>query len=78
MTIFLDLPVKQALERIQRDRFHTELYEKEERLTKVREKYFEAFEKLKCSETVAVIDADSSVETIADKVWERVSPLFEK
>ena len=43
-----------------------------------REKYFEAFEKLKCSETVAVIDADSSVETIADKVWERVSPLFEK
>ena len=78
ITVFLDLPVKRALERIQRERFHTELYEKEERLTKVREKYFEAFEKLKCSENVAVIDADNSVEVIADKVWEKVSPLFTK
>lgn len=76
ITIFLDLPVKRALERILRDRFHTELYEKEERLTKVREKYFEAFEKLKSSENIAVIDADDSVEAIGDKVWEKVSGLL--
>jgi len=78
VTIFLDLPVKRALERIQRERFHTELYEKEERLTKVRKKYFEAFDKLKCTENVAVIDADNNVENIADQVWEKVSPLFMK
>lgn len=78
VTVFLDLPVKRALERIQRERFHTELYEKEERLTKVREKYFEAFEKLKCSENVAVIDADDSVENIAEKIWGKVSGLFIK
>ena len=76
LTVFLDVPVKKALERIAQNRFHTELFEKEERLTAVREKYFEAFEKLKDVENVAVIDADADVDSVFERVWEVVSPLF--
>lgn len=76
VTVFLDIPVKTALERIQRERFHTELFEKEERLVKVRAKYFEAFEKLKDSENIVMIDADDSVNHIEEKIWEKVSIYF--
>lgn len=45
---------------------------KKSRLVKVREKYFEAFEKLKEEERVIVIDGNRSVQEIADDIWERV------
>lgn len=70
VTIFLDVPVQKALERISRGRFHTELFEKEERLTKVREKYFEAFERLRDVEEVVIVDADGDVDQIAERVWD--------
>ena len=73
VTVFLDVPVKKALERIEKNRFHKELFEKEERLTKVREKYFEAFDKLKDTENIAVIDADADEETVFERIWEAVS-----
>ena len=38
--IFLDIPVSTAMARIAKNRLHTELYEKEERLTAVRANYF--------------------------------------
>ena len=76
ITIFLDVPVKKALERIEQGRFHKELYEKEERLIKVREKYFEAFDKLKNTENIAVVNADDDAEIVAKKIWDIVSDLF--
>lgn len=75
-TIFLDVPVRRALERIGQNRSHTELFEKEDRLTATREKYPEAFERLRDRETVAVIDAGGDVETVAERVWAAVSHLF--
>ena len=75
-TIFLDVPVRRALERIGQNRSHTELFEKEDRLTATREKYLEAFERLRDKETVAVIDAGGDVETVAERVWAAVSHLF--
>lgn len=71
-TIFLDVPVQKALERIQSNRFHTELFEKEERLLKVRENYFKAFDKLKHLETVKIINADADPQTVADRIWQVV------
>ena len=76
ITVFLDVPVKKAVERLAKGRFHTELFEHEERLTKVREKYFEAFEKQKDCERVAVIDADADAETIAQRVWSAVQEIL--
>ena len=75
-TIFLDVPVRRALERIGRNRTHTELFEKEERLTATREKYLEAFARLRDTETVLTVDADADADTVAERVWAAVSHLF--
>ena len=77
LNIFLDIPVDVALERISKNRLHTELYEKEERLLAVRENYFKAFEKTRGVEQVAVIDANAPAEVVADRVWEAVRQVIE-
>ena len=76
LNVFLDIPVKSAMERIYSGRFRTELYETEERLTAVRAKYFEAFDKLRDVENVAVIDADADIHTVGESIWNTVSRLF--
>lgn len=75
LTIFLDVPVERALERIRRGRDHVELYEEEHRLRAVRENYFRAFQRLRGAERVAVIDGDGDEAAIARRVWEAVSAL---
>ena len=74
--IFLDIPVSAAMARISKNRLHTELYEKEERLTAVRANYFKVFEQLKGVEQVAVIDADADVDTVAQRVWDAVQAVL--
>ena len=76
VTIFLDITAERAMQRINQERFHTELFETEERLKLVREKYFEAFAKLKDVENVAVIDADADAETVAERIWEKLSGVM--
>lgn len=75
-TIFLDVPVRRALERIGRNRSHTELFEREDRLTATREKYLEAFARLRETEAVLAVDADADADTVAERVWAAVSHLF--
>lgn len=75
-TVFLDVPVRRALDRIGRNRSHTELFEREDRLAAVRAKYLEAFDRLKGSEKVIVIDADADADTVAERVWGAAAPLF--
>lgn len=72
-TIFLDLPVETAMERIRKTRAHTELYEKEERLRKVRANYLSAFALLQKKERVLTLDASQPVDKLADAVWSAVS-----
>lgn len=76
LNIFLDIPVELALERIAKNRLHTELFEKEDRLRATRAKYFEAFEKLKDTERVAIIDANAPVDVVAQRVWDAVSKVL--
>lgn len=76
LTVFLDIPVETAISRIRRDRFLTELYETEERLTAVRSKYFEAFEKLKDVENVAIIDAAADPDAVQQRIWQSVAGIF--
>ena len=73
-TIFMDISAKTAMERITSGRDHIELYEKEERLNAVREKYFEAFEKLKNDEKVYIVDASKSAEDISEEIWNVLEP----
>ena len=76
VNIFIDVNPDTAIERIARNRFHQELFEKKSRLVKVREKYFEAFEKLKETEKVIIIDGNKSKQDIADDIWEKIKPYL--
>jgi len=76
VTIFLDIPVDEALKRIEKNRFHKEIFEEKERLRQVRDNYFKAFDKLRDVENVVVIDADADIETIGERIWEIVSKLY--
>ncbi|MBQ3426227.1 MAG: dTMP kinase [Clostridia bacterium] len=76
-TVFLDIPVETAMERINSNRSRKELYEKADRLAKVRAKYFEAFDKLRDVETVEVVDANADADTVEERIWAAVSKYFE-
>ncbi len=76
ITIFIDVNPDNAVERIAKNRFHQELFEKKSRLIKVREKYLEAFEKLKDEENIVIIDGDRSQEEIAEEIWDKVKNYF--
>ena len=76
VTVFIDVDPDIAVERIARNRAHQELFEKKSRLVKVREKYFEAFEKLKDTEKVVIVDGNRSPEEIAEDIWKEIGSLI--
>lgn len=76
VNIFIDVNPDTAIERIARNRFHQELFEKKSRLVKVREKYLEAFVKLKESERVIIVDGNRSKQEIADDIWDKIKPYL--
>ena len=74
--IFIDTDPVTALGRISEGRPSTELFENEKRLTEVRDRYFELFEKFKDTENIIVIDGTKSIGKISDDIWENVSKYF--
>lgn len=76
LTVFLDVPVNTALERIRKNRFVEEIFDREDRLRRTRELYFQAFERLKDVERVAVVDGSGTQEQVAQRIWAAVSPHF--
>ena len=75
-TVFIDVEPDTALERIAKNRFHKELFEKKSRLIQVREKYLEAFEKQKSLENIIVVDGNRPPEAIAEAIWEQLEKYF--
>lgn len=79
VNIFIDIDPDAAMERIAKNRFHQELFEKKSRLIKVREKYMEAFEKLKDVENIVIIDGNRSEEEISEEIWKNtISRLWNR
>ncbi len=76
VTIFIDVNPDTAIERIAKNRFHQELFEKKSRLIKVREKYLEAFEKLKEEENYIIIDGNRPPHEIEEQIWNDVKSYF--
>lgn len=76
VTVFIDISPDVAMERITKNRFHQELFEKKSRLTKVKERYEEAFERMKDTENIVVVDGNKSVEEISDDIWEKLKTYF--
>lgn len=72
LTVFLDVPVDVALERIRKNRFVEEIFDHEDRLRRTRELYFQAFERLRDVENVAVVDGTGSQEQVAERIWSAV------
>ncbi len=68
-TIFIDTHPDTAMERIAKNRSHRELFEKKSRLIQVREKYFEAFQKLKDIENIITIDGNRTEQAVAEDIW---------
>lgn len=76
VTVFIDISADTAIERIAKNRQHQELFEKKSRLVQVREKYFEAFEKLKDEERVVVVDGSRSEQDIAEDIWDKINSMI--
>ena len=77
VTVFIDIDADTAMERITKNRFHTELFEKKSRLEAVRNNYLKAFDLLKDEEKVIIVDGTKAVEEIAEEIWKQVKYLFE-
>lgn len=76
VTVFIDVEPDTAIERIAKNRFRQELFEKKSRLVKVREKYLEAFEKLKDEENYIIIDGNKPQAEIENEIWNEVQRYF--
>lgn len=76
LTVFLDVPVDTALERIHKNRFVEEIFDGADRLRTTRELYFRAFERLSGVERVAVVDGTGTQEEVAGRIWAAVEPCF--
>ena len=75
VNIFIDVTPEISMQRVSRNRASTELYETLENLTNVRAKFFEAFEKLKDTERVVIINGDQPIEKIGEDIWKQVQLL---
>ena len=73
LNIFIDVPVDICIQRLNKGRSSAELYEDEENLNKVRNKYFEAFDKLKGQEEVFITDGNRPSDLIAKDIWQELS-----
>lgn len=76
VNIFIDVEPRKALQRIAANRFHTELFEKESRLIKVREQFSTAFEHQKKVENCLFIDGNRNEAEIAADIWREVTKYF--
>lgn len=76
LTILLDVSAKVAKDRMERDRWHVELYEEEEKLTTIREKYKEAADDLReDGEDIRIVNAEASKDVVERRV---MSEIFDK
>ena len=78
LTVFLDVPVETALDRIRKNRAVQEIFDREDRLRKTRELYFQAFDRLKDVERVAVVDGTGTEDQVSERIWAVVSPCVSK
>ncbi|MDO4165972.1 MAG: dTMP kinase [Eubacteriales bacterium] len=74
--IFIDVDPEITLERMAKGRFHTELYETKERLTEVRDRYFDLFDRFAQQENIFIVDGNQSIEAIANDIWEHVAHYY--
>lgn len=76
MTVFVDVPVAECLARIgSRQGEHKDLFEREEALQRVRERYYRAMDFLRDRECIRVVDGSHPIAVVAAAVWAQVQTL---
>lgn len=75
-TIFLDISPEIALKRIDSGRNQRELFENQDRLQQTYKNYQTAFSMMEDVETVLSVDASGDVETVAEAVWQAITPYL--
>ncbi len=76
LTLFIDISPTTAMHRINTNRASTELFENRKSLEAIREKYFEAFTKLKHDESIFITNGDRPAENVAEELWVKVSSVL--
>ncbi len=76
INIFVDIEPKISMERIQKGRDQTELYENEANLQLVRDAYFTAFEKEKDHENIFITPGHLPPADVAHNIWQKVKQLY--
>lgn len=76
--IFIDVDPDITLERMAKGRFHAELFETKERLTEVRKRYFELFDRFHGQENILIIDGNQTIDQIAQEIWKNLSHYYTK
>ncbi len=67
-TIFIDVSPEAAMDRINKNRDETELFENVEKLTAVRNAYLAAFDMMRNRENILIINGDQSIEKVAEDI----------
>lgn len=78
LTILINTPPEISVKRIQRNRWHVELFEDVSTLERVRQSYLNVARDLAARDglRLAVVDGSDTVEEVRDQVQEIVAPLF--
>jgi len=76
VTIFIDVDPDICFERIKLSRSNFEMYEKIDIMKKVRANYFQAFDLLKDLEKIIIIDGNTTMERVEDKIFNEVKKVI--
>ena len=76
VTVFIDVDPEVTMARIEKNRLTKELFEETGRLVETRKRYFEAFERLKDTEKVLIINGDRDPDEVAEDVWEQLRGYY--
>jgi len=74
LCVFLDLDAEKSKSRIDNNRATVEIFEKEEILNKIRNKFFDVFKRLS-NENIEIVDASGTVDEVAEKISAVVDKL---
>ena len=77
LCIFLDLTPQQSMARISKGRVTTEIYETEEQLTKVRNRFLTVIESLRGRDDVRIVNAAGTIEEIHEDICKIVDELYQ-
>lgn len=73
---FLDLTPAQSMERIGKGRVTVEIYESEEKLTRVRDQFFRALDSLRKTDRICVVNAARPIEEIHEEIAALVKEIL--